>query len=176
MDFLSGTRLLLRAVEPEDVSFVYRWENDPSAWGDGCALAPYSRYAIRTYIEESQRQDIFQSRQLRLMIVCQNDKSVAGMVDLFDFDPYHRRAAVGIYVDTRYRKQGMASEALELLCRYAFDFFHLHQLYAHVAERNAASLRLFESSGFERCGLLSQWICRDKGYEDVVILQRIAPI
>ena len=163
MDFLSGTRLLLRAIEPEDVSFVYRWENDPSAWGDGCALAPYSRYAIRTYIEESQRQDIFQSRQLRLMIVCQNDKSVAGMVDLFDFDPYHRRAAVGIYVDTRYRKQGMASEALELLCRYAFDFLHLHQLYAHVAERNAASLRLFESSGFERCGLLSQWICRDKG-------------
>ena len=135
MDFLSGTRLLLRAIEPEDVSFVYRWENDPSAWGDGCALAPYSRYAIRTYIEESQRQDIFQSRQLRLMIVCQNDKSVAGMVDLFDFDPYHRRAAVGIYVDTRYRKQGMASEALELLCRYAFDFLHLHQLYAHVAER-----------------------------------------
>lgn len=176
MDFLSGTRLLLRAVEPEDVSLVYRWENDSSTWGDGCALAPYSRYAIRTYIEESQRQDIFQLRQLRLMIACRSDQSVVGMIDIFDFDPYHRRAAVGIYVDALYRKQGIASEALELLCRYAFDFLHLHQLYAHVAKGNAASLRLFESSGFERCGVLSQWICRDKGYDDVIILQRIASI
>ena len=65
--FSSGNRLLLRAVEPEDVALIYRWENDSSSWGDGCALSPYSRYAIRTYIEESLRQDIFQMRQLRFM-------------------------------------------------------------------------------------------------------------
>ena len=96
MDFLSGTRFSLRAVEPEDVSLVYRWENDSSLWGDGCALAPYSRFAIRTYIEESLHQDIYQSRQLRLMVVCRDDEAVVGMADLFDFDPYHRRAAVGM--------------------------------------------------------------------------------
>ena len=176
MNLLQNKTVCLRAPEPEDLELLYSWENNPEWWEIGNTLAPYSRYAIRIYIEESQRQDIFQLRQLRLMIVCRSDQSVAGMIDLFDFDPYHRRAAVGIYVDALYRKQGIASEALELLCRYAFDFLHLHQLYAHVAKGNTASLRLFESSGFERCGVLSQWICRDKGYNDVVILQRIASI
>ena len=174
MDFVSGTRFSLRAVEPEDVSLVYRWENDSSLWGDGCALAPYSRFAIRTYIEESLHQDIYQSRQLRLMVVCRDDEAVVGMADLFDFDPYHRRAAVGIYVDAASRRQGVGREALDLLCRYAFGFLHLHQLYAHIAEPNVASLRLFEASGFVRCGHLSQWIVRDGGYADVVVMQRVA--
>lgn len=138
MKFLSGNRLLLRAVEPEDVALIYRWENDSSSWGDGCALSPYSRYAIRTYIEESLRQDIFQMRQLRFMIVRASDGVAVGMVDLFDFDPYHRRAAVGIYVDAASRGQGIAGEALNVLCCYAFDFLHLHQLYAQVAESNEA--------------------------------------
>lgn len=174
MDFLSGPRLSLRAVEPEDVALVYRWENDSSLWGDGCALSPYSRFAIRTYIEESLHQDIYQSRQLRLMMVRRDDGAVVGMVDLFDFDPYHRRAAVGIYVDAACRRQGLARESLHLLCRYAFEFLHLHQLYVHIAEPNVASLRLFDAVGFVRCGHLSQWIVRGNGYADVIVMQRLA--
>lgn len=174
MNFLSGTTLSLRAVEPEDVALIYRWENDSSSWGDGCALSPYSRYAIRTYIEESLRQDIFQMRQLRFMIVRASDGAAVGMVDLFDFEPYHRRAAVGIYVDAAARRQGMAAEALGVLFRYAFDFLHLHQLYAQVAESNGASLRLFEKAGFRPSGRLDEWIVRGEGYESVVLLQRLA--
>ena len=171
MDFLSGTRFSLRAVEPEDVSLVYRWENDSSLWGDGCALAPYSRFAIRTYIEESLHQDIYQSRQLRLMVVCRDDEAVVGMADLFDFDPYHRRAAVGIYVDAASRRQGVGREALDLLCRYAFGFLHLHQLYAHIAVTNGASLRVFEKAGFTRTALLRDWMKRGDAFVDVAVMQ-----
>ncbi|MCD7709865.1 MAG: GNAT family N-acetyltransferase [Porphyromonadaceae bacterium] len=175
MTFLSSTCLRLRAIEPEDLSLIYRWENEAAVWGDGCVLAPYSRYAVRVYIEESLKQDIFQMRQMRLMMVSQKSGEEVGMIDLYDFDPHHQRAAVGVYVDIPYRRQGFGSEALTLLCRYAFDFLHLHQLYAQVAERNVASLRLFEQVGFERCGLLKEWIRLEKGFGNIIEWQRCNP-
>ena len=55
-----------------------------------------------------------------------------------------------------------------------YDHLRLHQLYAHIAGPNVASLRLFEASGFVRCGHLSQWIVREGGYADVVVMQRVA--
>ena len=175
MNFLSGTNIHLRAPEPEDIACVCQWENDSSQWGDGCALAPYSRYAIRTYIEESVRQDIYQSRQLRLMIISAADGGSLGMIDLFDFDPLHRRASLGVYVAPEFRRQGVATEALRLLCEYAFEFLGLHQLYAQAAEENTASLRLFEGAGFVRCALFADWIFREGRYENVVGLQRFNP-
>ena len=174
MHFLTGTNIHLRAPEPEDISLVCQWENDSSQWGDGCALAPYSRYAIRTYIEESLRQDIYQSRQLRLMIVDAVSGEAWGMIDLFDFDPLHRRASVGVYVAPEFRRRGAAREALLLLREYAFGFLALHQLYAQASELNEASLRLFEGAGFVRCALLADWILRGEHFESVVGMQCFA--
>ncbi|MBQ8423119.1 MAG: GNAT family N-acetyltransferase [Coprobacter sp.] len=174
MRYLINDRVSLRAPEPEDIPLVSLWENDSSQWGDGCALAPYSRYAIRNYIEESLRQDIYQSRQLRLMIVDNATGQSCGMIDLFDFEPLHRRASVGVYVAPKCRGRGYAHEALRLLSDYAFGFLHMHQLCAQVAEGNTSSLRLFESCGFERCALLRDWILRDNRYEAVIALQKIS--
>ncbi len=173
MQYLINERLHLRAPEPEDMRVIYAWENDSAQWGDGCTLAPYSRYAIHRYIEESVSQDIYQSRQLRLMIASNNDEALYGMIDLFDFDPLHRRASVGVYVAHEYRRAGVAREALKLLCIYAFDFLQLHQLYAQVAVNNEASLSLFESEGFVRCAEFRDWVLRNDHYETIIGLQKI---
>lgn len=170
--FLSSERILLRAVEPEDLAVMYQMENDPSMWDVSNFLVPYSYHVLRQYIEQSQC-DVFADKQLRLMIVGKSNKAVLGTLDLTDFAPLHQRAEVGIALQSRFRGHGYAKEALGLLCDYAFRFLRLHQLNAHVASDNINSLNLFKGCGFKECGLLKEWLSTPEGFKDVVFLQRI---
>ena len=54
---LKGTTIYLRALEPEDLAFVYRIENDETIWEVSNTQSPYSRFLIRQYLENA-HQDI----------------------------------------------------------------------------------------------------------------------
>ena len=172
MNLLQNNTLRLRALEPEDLELLYAWENNPEWWELGNTLAPYSRYLLKEYIAESHR-DIFDLKQLRLMIDLCATGATVGMLDLYDFDPHHRRAGVGILVDPLYQKNGLATEALEQLVGYAFSYLKLHQLFVHIPIGNEASKALFTRCGFTVTGRLADWIATKDGYSDVLIMQRI---
>lgn len=93
---MRGETVGLRALEPEDVSVLYRWENDPQVWRVSGTLAPFSRHALARFIEEQQL-DIYATRQQRLVIETVAGGVAVGAVDLFDFDPLHGRAGVGFW-------------------------------------------------------------------------------
>lgn len=153
---LRGSKILLRAVEPEDLDLMYLVENDSSLWQYGCSNVPYSRYALRRFIEET-RNDIFQDTQLRLVMETLDGVAV-GFVDLQNFDAMHDRAEVGIVVVPEAQGRGYAKEALMLLSQYAGMHLHLHLLYAVVAARNVVACRLFRCSGYEQNSLLPGWL------------------
>ena len=172
MELLSNETISLRAPEPEDLELLYHWENKPEWWGLGNTLAPYSRYLLKEYIAESHR-DLYDLKQLRLMIDYRPTGATVGMLDLYDFEPHHRRAGVGILIDPVYQKNGLATEALGLLIRYAFSFLKLRQLYVHIPVGNEASKTLFTRCGFTVTGILTDWIATEDGYSDVLVMQRI---
>ncbi|MDR2469906.1 MAG: GNAT family N-acetyltransferase [Tannerella sp.] len=174
MRLLENDAVRLRALEPEDLDMLHTWENDTRLWQYGSTLTPYSRFALKSYLEEA-RLDIFQTKQLRLMIVRKPEGRAAGTIDLYDFDPANRRAGVGILVDEDDRRQGVASEALHLIRDYAFRFLGLKQLYAFVPERNEPSLKLFTRCGYRSTGRLTAWIKGETDFEDVFLMQLIAP-
>jgi diamine N-acetyltransferase len=162
---LENDTIRLRAPEPEDLDKLYRWENDPAMWEIGSTLSPYSRYALKQYIADAGK-DIYERKQLRLIIELKETRTAVGAVDLFDFDPHHRRAGVGILVDSAHQKKGLAKMALNLLIGYAFSFLKIHQLYAYIPVTNTPSLRLLEQCGFETMGLLKDWLLTANGYTD----------
>lgn len=167
-----NTRIRLRAPEPEDLEFLYRLENDVDLWKYGATVNPLSRFALKEYIAHSS-DNIFDTKQMRLMIDCSPTGETIGAVDLFDFDPFHQRASAGIVIDRPFQQKGYASDAIELLIKYAFEWLRLHQLYAHVPVQNSPSLRLFRKNGFTEAGLLKEWIRWNNDFEDVVLLQLI---
>lgn len=172
MALLKNEHIRLRALEPEDLEWLYEWENNADLWRVGHSLTPYSRYILKEYIAESHR-DIFDLKQLRLIIeICDTHEAV-GMIDLFDFDPHHRRAGVGILVDEAYQGKGIGAEALLLLIDYSFSFLKLHQLYAHMAVNNVSSKNLFSRCGFTVSGTINDWLIDENGYQDVYLMQRI---
>lgn len=170
---LKNEKIYLRAVEPEDLDHLYKWENDTNLWIHGNTLAPYSRNTLRQYIEESQQYDIFQSNQLRLVICQHQGDIIIGAVDIYDVDVHSRRAGIGILVDQEFRNQGYAQQALEIVESYTFSFLNLHQLYAHISVNNKISIDLFEKAGYVKAGILKDWIHTPSGHEDVVLVQLI---
>ena len=173
--FLISERLQLRAVEPEDLDVMYEMENNPETWDVSNITVPYSRFALRQYIEQSEC-DVYADRQLRLMVVLRTERTVIGTLDISDFAPMHSRGEVGIAIRKPYQGQGYGKEALDLLCEYVFHFLRLRQLTAHIASDNAVSIRLFESCGFVQCGMLRDWWRVGGDYKDVVVMQYLNPV
>lgn len=173
MKTLKGQHIYLRALEPEDLEFVYQLENDESVWEISQTQTPYSRFLIRQYLDNAQ-QDIYEAKQLRLAI-CKNDSFQAiGLIDLFDFDPKNKRAGIGILIQKEENKQkGFGRQALELLIHFAFERLEVHQLYANIATTNEASIALFTTFGFECVGIKKEWNFQNGNYSDEALYQLI---
>jgi diamine N-acetyltransferase len=170
--YLSNNTVILRAIEPEDVELLYCWENDPEIWEVSHTLTPFSKYILALYIKNSDR-DIYESKQLRLMIDNPLGKTV-GSIDIFDFDPYHSRAGIGILIhNTNERSKGYATAALDLLIPYCFNKLNIHQLYANIESENKASRSLFEKQDFTICGIKKEWLRSDGGWKDELLMQLI---
>lgn len=153
----------LRKIEPKDLPFLYQWENDASVWADGTNHNPLSQQDLRDYIE-STTGDIYRDGQLRMIIeeipspVTHNPSPVTlGCIDLCDFDPRNRRAAIGMYVAPEYRGHGVGKLAVEALERYAFDFLKLRVLYAVIATSNEPCSHLYRSMGYTPSSVLKGW-------------------
>ena len=169
---LKGKHIYLRALEPEDLDFVYQIENEMSFWTLSDTQAPYSRFLIKQYLENA-KQDIFEAKQLRLAI-CTIDGNTIGLIDVFDVNIKNKRAGIGIVIkDDANRNQGYGREALQLLIDYCFEVLHLHQVYANISEDNQASLSLFQTNGFEKVGLKKDWSYDGSTFSNEYILQRI---
>lgn len=173
MTTLKGNTIYLRALEPEDLEFIYAIENNESVWEVSNTQTPYSRFLIRQYLENA-HQDIYEAKQLRLAICLSNTFEAIGLIDLFDFDPKNNRAGVGIVISNESnRNSGIGSEALQLVINYAFNQLQLHQLYANIGSDNEISKQLFTKFGFQKIGTKKDWIKVDNIFKDEILFQLI---
>lgn len=179
---LVGQLIQLRALEPTDLTLLYRWENDSAVWSVSGTLVPFSRFILEEFVNQA-HQDIYTNKQLRLMIDIRYEDAdgepafetnCIGCVDLFDFDPKNKRAGIGILIaDRADRGKGYATEAMKLIIQYGFEMLDLHQIYSNVRVDNESSLALFKKLGFEVTGLKQDWIYDHGTYYDEYTMQLI---
>lgn len=169
---LSGQHINLRALEPEDLEFLYQIENNESFWEVSHTQTPFSKYILKQYLENAHL-DIYESKQLRLLIEDKSTKKQVGMIDLFDFNPQHKRAGIGILIHPDFQKNGFASEAISLLIKYSFTYLQLHQLFANITTDNDKSLALFKKHNFVKIGIKKDWILSEGKFKDEVLFQLI---
>lgn len=153
----------LRALEPEDLELLYTIENDRSLWWLGTQTAPLSMYHLRDYIAQQQC-DIYKDEQVRFVIDV--DGTAAGLIDLFNFSPQHRRAELGVVLRSDVQGRGIAREAIGQILDYARDVVSLHQIYAVVPSSNDRSVRMLEAAGFHETAVLQDWINHSGKYEN----------
>jgi diamine N-acetyltransferase len=169
---MTGTNIQLRAPEPSDIDLLYQWENDRQIWPVSNTIAPFSRFVLEQYILNS-HQDIYTTKQLRLMINLTGEEKTIGTVDLFEFDPGHRRVGLGILINKNERDKGYAKETLDLIIDYCFNTLMVHQIYCNISSENKISLKLFRSKGFEIIGIKKEWLLLNNKWNDEYLLQLI---
>lgn len=160
--------VVVRAIEPEDLDFLYSVENDSEMWMVGEANVPYSKFTLNNYVMTS-ASDIYADRQLRLLIQ-KTDGTPVGLLDIFNFDPRHMRAEIGVAVVREERDRGYGHAALLKAVDYCQRIIHLHQVYALVDEHNSQSIQLFKGAGFSNTCVIKDWLFDGQQYHDVLMM------
>ncbi len=143
---IEGDKICLRTLVPDDLEFVFRWENDPEVWKFGGEARRFSRKELRQFIENQQFG--FQANG-QLRFIAEHAGRPVGMIDLFDHNPVENSARVGILIcDPADRRCGYGREALELLMDFAAGKLGLRRLFCSVDNENIPSFELFRAAGF----------------------------
>ena len=172
MKALLGKSVYLRALEPEDLSFLFENENDEDFWQVSYTQQPFSKYLLKKYLENAHL-DIYEMKQVRFIIALNENDTPVGMVDLYDYNPKHKRAGIGILVINKFQHKGYASEALQLIINHAFNYLDMYQLFAYIGTENLKSIQLFEAAQFKVSGIKKDWNFYNGKFHDELFLQLI---
>jgi len=171
MATLLGKNINLRALELSDLDFLFKTENNEQFWDISSTQLPFSKYILQQYIENA-HQDIYEAKQYRF-VICNTEIMPVGMIDLFDFNPQHKRVGIGILILPEHQNKGYASEALEMIIDYAFSYLDVHQIYANIASNNLKSIALFEKNNFNQIGIKKDWLYSNSTFKDEILYQLI---
>lgn len=166
--FLDDGVVSLRALDPTDLDLLYIWENDTSLWDVGNSITPFSRSILWEYLQDYDG-DIYKHKQVRLMVDAEG--VTVGTVDLYNFDPFNNRIAIGILIASDHKGRGYGERALKLSVDYCLRFLGIHMAWAMIPSDNIASRKAFEKCGFSHTATLSQWLRRGGDYFDAEIYQ-----
>jgi RimJ/RimL family protein N-acetyltransferase len=171
---LEGPNVYLRKIVPFDVNAnYYRWMNDPDvAQFLEVRHTRRSLKDLREYVS-----NIIERKEDAFFAICLNETGRhIGNIKLGPINKDHRFAHIGFLIGEReFWKQGIATEAVNMILRYAFETLKLHKVLAGCYENNLASLRIFKKTGFKKEGVqTSQWLYNGK-YIDGILLAKINP-
>lgn len=170
---LVSKRITLRAVEPTDVDYLFKEENNREIWHLSNTLIPFSKNTLRDYANSIH--DLSAQKQFRFIIELSEVKKIIGMVDLFEYDAINERVGVGIVItDNEKRNEGYALEALSNVIKYAKHTLMLNQVFCSIHASNIVSIKLFEKLEFKKMGVRKNWYKKSDGsWEDELEYQLI---
>ena len=99
-----------------------------------------------------------------------------GNIRLSDINWRHRRAEVALLIGRPYWGRGIATQAIELVSRHAFEGLDLHKLTAGILAPNVRSRRAFEKAGYAQKAVLPDHALVDGAFVDSLLMVRIEPL
>jgi len=166
---LQGDRVTLRAVERTDLGAIHAMRNDPSLEGLVYgAPVPRSLAELEAHFEAEQAIPAEQRDEAKFVI--DRAGTVAGRCDLFEIDRVSGTARIGVTVAADHQGDGLGTETVELLLRYAFRDLGLRRVWCDILADNTRSIRMCEKCGFVEEGRLRGHYWYDGAQRDAVVM------
>ena len=112
---------------------------------------PYSVKNARDFIKPCRKKA--KDNLYNFGITLKHSGKIIGMIGFPALDKFTAKADVGYWLGKKYWGQGIATEALEAIVKFAFLKVKLVRLQADVAIENKASANLLKKIGFKKEGL-----------------------
>ncbi len=147
---LEGRLIRLRKPEPADADGLNDLFNEPEVGEHLGPVMPQPVAGFRAFIEAAEKDPkaaIFTIERLA-------DREPVGGCSLFDVETAQRSAILGIWLGKPYWNQGLGTDAVRTLCRFAFRHMNLQRVELNVFATNPRGLRAYEKVGFQREGTL----------------------
>ncbi len=165
--FLIGERIYLRPLEKSDAATLETYINDPEVTRTLCVHRPMNLERELEFIERIAKAET----DVVLGIAVKSDDKLIGTTGLHRLDFKDRKAEFGISIGAKEEwDKGYGTEAVRLMVRYGFLTLNLNRIYLRAIEHNARAIRVYESVGFRKEGLLRQDCYRDGRYWDMVVM------
>jgi len=164
---IEGGRLILRSLKASDNPLITKWINQPE-------IAYF--LGISTPISAAQQKRWFKSAladesKMIFAITLRRSGRHIGNIALQQISTRDRNAALNIFIgDPSDRRKGYAEEAMLLLLGYCFNKLGMHRVWLTLHSENKAALRLYESCGMKREGLLREHEHYSGNYVDKIIM------
>jgi [ribosomal protein S5]-alanine N-acetyltransferase len=152
---LPGERIALRWLTAADADDIYEIYSDPEAMRFWSTTAMTAKSQARTLLREI-REEHVAGHLHEWGLLCQKGGKIIGTCTLFHLDRSNRRAEIGFALGRPWWGRGLMGEALTVLLDFAFGELGLRRIEADTDPANSASIRLLESLGFRREGLLRE--------------------
>ena len=107
-----------------------------------------------------------------LWVVENENNGIIGWISFQDFygrPAYNGTAEISIYIEDNFRQQGLGKKMLQYAISNAVEL-QIHTMLGFIFEHNAASIKLFESFGFETWGNLKDIAIMDNNQYSLKIL------
>jgi len=167
---MRGKIVSLRPLERIHLENTRTWANDRELMRVLDRAQPVSADEHQAWFEELKNYN----DRVYFAIETIVDVRHVGNIWLWNITPRHRKAELRIVIgDRAHQERGAGTEAISLLCDYAFASLGLHKVYAYVLAINPRARRAFEKAGFVVEGTLrdDRWV--DDKPTDVYLLGKL---
>jgi ribosomal-protein-alanine N-acetyltransferase len=151
---ITGKRVFLRPLARGDATAMIRLNNQSARRCPGVVR----RFNGKAQFEELLKR--YNGKEAFGFVICRNeDGEIVGGISLFEIVHRSRKSGViGYLIGAPFFRQGYATEALQLILRFAFRYLKLHRIEANIQAHNAASVALVKRAGFVCEGLARRFI------------------
>jgi RimJ/RimL family protein N-acetyltransferase len=155
----------------DDIANTHHWFLLTEPQSQTCAPS-----VLRTAAEEAEafKKTEKSINRERLMIVRIADNVPVGIITYFDYNSLNRSAEMSLLIDPDERGKKFGLEAIRVLCKHLFYFRGLNKVYAQTASFNRGAVKLLESAGFKRDGVLRQHYFYDRDWHDGYLYSLLA--
>jgi RimJ/RimL family protein N-acetyltransferase len=165
---LKGERVILRAIERDDLEAMWAWNNNlqTEVLGGGDPPMPQSLASVQAGFEAEAAKG-----ERNTQFAIELDARLIGVVALHRFDATARVCELGIVIgDPNSRGKGYGRDALRTVLAYAFRYLNLHKVYLRVNGTNERAIRAYQAAGFTEEGRLRQHVWNDGQHIDLVYM------
>ena len=164
---------MLRLSNDEDAAWITPACNDSEIARFIGLPSPYTEADARSFLARVAR-GWTTGTEAVFVVANATDSEPLGLVELHVDAGDPARASLGYWVRVEARGHGVATLAVRIVARWAFEELGVCRLELTTAPDNIASQRVAERAGFTREGILRGWMPTPNGRRDSVMFSLLA--